>query len=62
MERQQKKASSKYGILFPTCIGLGGSLGALMHNIGVGMVIGVAIGTILSLVGEHFEQRKVEKK
>ena len=61
MEKQRKNASSKYNFLLPAGIGIGISIGALIHNIGVGMAIGVAIGTILSLTGSHFEQRKIEK-
>jgi len=36
--------------LFPMGIGLGTGLGALLGNIGVGLTIGVAAGTIGSLM------------
>ncbi|HEY48363.1 MAG: hypothetical protein AMJ88_12715 [Anaerolineae bacterium SM23_ 63] len=61
MERQQKKASSKYSFLFPAGLGIGVAIGAAIHNIGVGLAIGAGIGTILSLLGMHFQQRKSEK-
>lgn len=52
-----KKRKTVFGILFPACLGLGVGLGALMHNIGVGLAIGAGTGTLLSLFGEYYFNR-----
>lgn len=38
----------------PICTGFGIAFGALIHNIGAGMAIGVGMGTILSLVTYYY--------
>jgi len=57
MEQNMKKRKTVFGILFPACLGLGVGLGALMHNIGVGLAIGAGTGTLLSLLGEYYFNR-----
>jgi hypothetical protein len=44
------KQSDPISIVFPACLGIGVAAGALMHNVGMGMALGAALGTILRLV------------
>lgn len=53
MRNKWSRADTFAGIVFPASIGIGTGLGALIHNIGLGMSIGVALGTILSLLGYY---------
>jgi hypothetical protein len=46
-----KSSENKFAFLFPVGLGIGTALGALIHNVGLGLAIGACIGTIASLVG-----------
>lgn len=51
MKTDQKSGRQNWaGLFLPAGIGLGTGAGALMGNIGLGMIFGVAVGTILSLL------------
>jgi hypothetical protein len=54
----QKRSANKFAFLFPVGLGIGTALGALLHNIGVGLVIGAGIGTLMSLIGWHFTSQQ----
>lgn len=53
MEKKSSRKTAYLPIIMPACIGLGTGFGALIHNIGVGMTFGVALGTILSLIAYY---------
>jgi len=55
---KEKRAQNRYGFLLPVGIGIGGAIGAAIHNIGAGTAIGAGLGTIMSLVGWWIEERK----
>jgi hypothetical protein len=48
MGRQQKKANSKYGFLFPIGLDMGVAIGAVIHYVGAGLALGAAIGRFLA--------------
>jgi hypothetical protein len=54
----QKRSANKFAFLFPVGLGIGTALGALLHNIGVGLAIGAGIGTVMSLIGWHFSNQE----
>jgi hypothetical protein len=54
MEQRAKKRENKYYFIFPICLSLGTGLGALIHNVGLGLGIGAAAGTILGLLAYYF--------
>lgn len=56
----QIRLENKYAFLFPACLGLGTGVGALLHNVGVGIGLGAVFGTVLSLVGWYFSSPKNE--
>lgn len=56
----QIRLENKYAFLFPACLGLGTGVGALMHNVGVGLGLGAVLGTILSLVGWYWSNLNKE--
>jgi len=58
MEQRNRNRKVIISILFPACLGLGVGLGALIRNIGVGLVIGAGMGTTLSLLVEHYFVQK----
>lgn len=47
----------RFAFLFPAGLGIGVAIGALIQNIGVGLVFGVFIGTLGSLIGAHLSER-----
>jgi hypothetical protein len=51
MKQNWSKHDTLVAIIFPVCLGIGTAIGALIHNIGVGLAIGACIGTIFSLIG-----------
>lgn len=51
----------KYAFLFPAGLGIGTALGALIHNIGLGLAIGAGIGTTLSLIGWYLSIKNGER-
>ena len=53
MEKKSSRKTAYLPIIMPACIGLGTGFGALIHNIGIGMTFGVALGTILSLIAYY---------
>ena len=60
MEQKKKKTNILPGILFQICLGMGIGLGALIHNIGVGLAIGAGFGGLFSLIAEFVIQKKKE--
>lgn len=57
MNQLRNQPTHRTYFLLPAFIGLGTGLGALIGNIGVGMTIGVGVGTLLSLLGWLWEER-----
>ena len=55
-----QKRSRYVSIIFPLCLGIGTGIGALIHNIGVGLAIGAVIGTFSSLVGYYLVRSRRE--
>ncbi|MGD8759125.1 MAG: hypothetical protein PVJ07_02610 [Anaerolineales bacterium] len=55
----KKRRVSYFGLLFPVGIGLGVAIGALLHNIGVGMAFGAAIGVTASLLTDWLSERRM---
>lgn len=53
MSQNRPGAETLVAILFPVCLGIGTGIGALIHNIGVGIAVGAGMGTILNLVGHY---------
>jgi hypothetical protein len=51
MKRNHSRNEQLLTIVFPACLGLGTAIGALIHNIGVGLAIGAGIGTVISFIG-----------
>ena len=51
MAGKLKPVENKFAFLFPAGIGIGVAVGALIHNIGVGMAFGAVAGMICSLLG-----------
>ena len=58
MGKRQKITRNNPGLFLPVGIGAGTALGAAIHNIGVGMSIGVFFGVALSLLVEYIGQRR----
>ncbi|HEY68973.1 MAG TPA: hypothetical protein G4O08_00130 [Anaerolineae bacterium] len=58
MRKNKTNQPNRFLFLFPASIGLGTGIGAALHNIGVGMAIGSAMGVTLVLLFETLEQRK----
>ena len=56
----QNRLENKYAFIFPACLGLGTGVGALLHNVGVGIALGAVFGMVLSLVGWYFSSPKNE--
>jgi hypothetical protein len=50
MNTRRQQADIPWYIYLPICISLGTGLGALLGNVGVGIVVGAALGTILNLL------------
>jgi len=50
MQQGREKNSGEWGFFLPIGIALGTGVGALLGNVGVGMVLGVALGTFLNLL------------
>jgi hypothetical protein len=50
-----------YAFLFPVGLGNGTAIGALIHNIGVGLAIGAGMGMLMSLLGWHFSSQEGEE-
>ena len=53
MIQNQSRADTIVAVTFPVCIGIGTGIGALTHNVGVGIAIGAGIGTVLGLIGHY---------
>ncbi|MFN2146839.1 MAG: hypothetical protein ACK2T2_00490 [Anaerolineales bacterium] len=58
MQHDRKKDKVSLGMFLPIGIALGTGIGALIGNVGVGMVFGVAAGTLLNLLAFYREQGK----
>ena len=54
----QKPRESTFALLFPVGIGIGVAIGALLHNIGVGMTFGAALGVTASLLADWLSKRR----
>jgi hypothetical protein len=50
VQQSRKLNPGKWGLFLPIGIVLGTGIGALLGNVGVGMVFGVALGTLLNLL------------
>jgi len=50
MKHNRTRYDTLATILYPACLGIGTAVGALIHNIGVGLAIGAGIGSIFSLI------------
>jgi hypothetical protein len=58
MEKAKRTAVSSFAWLFPAALGLGTGMGALLHNIGVGLGIGAAVGVTASLLADWITSHK----
>ncbi|MGW8251012.1 MAG: hypothetical protein ACWGO1_10245 [Anaerolineales bacterium] len=56
---------SRYDILaaivFPASLGIGTAVGALIHNIGVGLAVGAGAGTVFSLTAYYLGRAKADR-
>lgn len=62
MKQNQSRNGAFPATVFPVCLGLGTAIGALIHNIGVGLAIGAGIGTIFSLIGYYLGNAPTDQK
>ncbi|MGD2157560.1 MAG: hypothetical protein PVG14_05205 [Anaerolineales bacterium] len=62
MKQKQSRVDTFVGIIFPVCLGIGTGIGALIHNVGVGIAIGAAIGTILNLTGYYLIKSNTDQE
>jgi hypothetical protein len=58
MQQGHKKDTGEWGLFLPIGIALGTGVGALLGNVGVGMVFGVALGTLLNLISWERGRKK----
>jgi uncharacterized membrane-anchored protein len=54
MGQRTRKRENRYWFIFPICLALGTGLGALLHNVGLGLGIGAAVGTTLGLLAYYY--------
>jgi hypothetical protein len=47
--------------IFPICLGIGIAIGALIHNIGVGLAIGAGVGTFFNLLAYYLVMSRTEE-
>lgn len=50
MNTKNHEADRSWYIFFPICISLGTGLGATLGNVGLGLALGAAVGTMLNLL------------
>jgi hypothetical protein len=55
MESNQPSHDKPWFIFLPIFIGLGTGMGALLGNVGVGIVLGVGLGSILNLAAYYLQ-------
>lgn len=54
----RKQTENNYAFLFPVGLGIGTAVGALIHNIGVGLAAGAGFGMLMSLIGWYFRDQE----
>jgi hypothetical protein len=52
MKGNRSGSDKLVAFIFPACIGFGTGIGALIHNVGLGIASGAVVGTVLSLIGQ----------
>jgi hypothetical protein len=59
--KQKRCRNEKYvSSIFPVCLGIGTAIGALIHNIGVGLAIGAGVGTFFNLLAYYLVMSRTE--
>ncbi|MGD8814931.1 MAG: hypothetical protein PVI78_10715 [Anaerolineales bacterium] len=58
MVKNKTDKPNRYLFLFPASLGLGTGIGAALHNVGMGIAIGAAVGVTLVLLFETPRQNK----
>ena len=53
MKNKQSDRNDFSIFILPICLALGTGLGALFHNVGVGLGIGALVGTVLGLAAYY---------
>lgn len=61
MKDNQSRYNTLVAIIFPMCLGIGTAIGALIHNVGVGLTIGAGMGAIFNLIGTYLIKSKTDR-
>jgi hypothetical protein len=61
MKHNRSRYNTLVTIIFPACLGIGTAIGALIHNIGLGLAIGAGVGTIFNLIGYYLVNSKADQ-
>lgn len=61
MKPHQSRYNKLVAVIFPMCLGIGTAIGALIHNVGMGLAIGAGIGTIFNLIGTYLLKPKTDQ-
>lgn len=60
MKQKRTRYETYVSIIFPVCLGIGTAIGALIHNVGVGLAIGAGVGTFFSLLAYYLVKSRTE--